>query len=71
VDRTILVSPSDDFIANLPHGKIPDRTDFSNYEPADRERIWRHCVDACRALADEFLEVFEKDQLAARLEPLW
>ena len=28
-------------------------------------------VAACEALADEFLEVLEKDQLAARLEPLW
>jgi hypothetical protein len=71
VDRTILVSPSEDFVASLPHGKIPDRTDFANYAPAERVRIWKHCVSACRELADEFLEVLEKDQLAARLEPLW
>jgi hypothetical protein len=71
VDRTILISPSDDFVASLPYGKIPDRTDFANYEPAERVRIWRQCVDACTAMADEFHEVIEKDQLAARLEPLW
>jgi hypothetical protein len=71
IDRTILISPSDDFVARLPHGKIPDRSDFVNYAPAERVRIWRQCVDECRALADEFLEVIEKDQLAARLEPLW
>jgi hypothetical protein len=71
VDRTILISPSDDFVARLPNGKIPDRSDFLNYEPAERVRIWKHCVAACEALADEFLEVMEKDQLAARLEPLW
>jgi hypothetical protein len=71
VDRTILVSPSDEFVARLPHGKIPDRSDFMNYSPAERVRIWRQCVAECRALADEFLEVMEKDQLAARLEPLW
>ena len=71
VDRTILISPSDEFVARLPNGKIPDRTDFVNYEPAERVRIWKHCVSACEALADEFLEVIEKDQLAARLEPLW
>jgi hypothetical protein len=71
VDRTILISPSDDFVARLPNGKIPDRSDFLNYEPAERVRIWKYCVAACEALADEFLEVMEKDQLAARLEPLW
>ena len=71
VDRTILVSPSDAFVAGLPNGKIPDRSDFVNYEPAERVRIWKQCVAACEALADEFSEVIEKDQLAARLEPLW
>lgn len=71
VDRTILISPSDEFVASLPHGKIPDRTDFANFDSAERVRIWTQCVSACRALADEFLDVIEKDQLAARLEPLW
>ena len=71
VDRTILISPSDEFVAGLPHGKIPDRSDFRNYAPAERVRVWKHCVSACQAMADEFLEVIEKDQLAARLEPLW
>jgi hypothetical protein len=71
VARTILISPSDEFVSKLPHGKIPDRTDFVNYEPAERVRIWKKCVAACAAMADEFAEVIEKDQLAARLEPLW
>ncbi|MBT8082141.1 MAG: patatin-like phospholipase family protein [Gammaproteobacteria bacterium] len=70
IDRTILVSPSDEFVARLPHGKIPDRQDFVNFAPAERVRAWRQCVAACDALADEFLEVVEKEQLAARLEPL-
>ena len=71
VERTILISPSDEFVASLPNGKIPDRSDFVNYEPAERVRIWTQCVAACEVLAEEFLEVMEKDQLAARLEPLW
>ena len=71
VDRTILISPSDQFVAGLPNGKIPDRTDFVNYEPTERVRIWKQCVAMCEAMADEFAEVIEKDQLAARLEPLW
>jgi hypothetical protein len=71
VERTILVSPSDEFVASLPYAKIPDRSDFSNFEPAERVRIWKQCISACEALADEFHDVIEKDQLGARLEPLW
>jgi len=70
VDRTILVSPSDAFVAKLPNGKIPDRTDFVNYSPAERIAAWRACTEACKEMADEFNEVLEKDQLAARLEAL-
>ena len=70
VDRTILVSPSDAFVASLPYGKIPDRSDFTRFEPTERRRIWKECVNACTALADDFHEVIETGQLAARLEPL-
>jgi hypothetical protein len=70
VDRTILVSPSREFVSRLPYAKIPDRRDFVNFEPDERVRAWRTVVDMCDELADEFHEVLEKDQLAARLEPL-
>jgi len=71
VDRTILVSPSAEFVSKLPNAKIPDRTDFLKYTEEERVRAWRTCVTACEALADEFNEVIEKGQLAARLQPLW
>jgi len=70
IDRTILVSPSVEFVSRLPYAKIPDRRDFLNFEPEQRVRAWRTVVDMCDELADEFHEVLEKDQLAARLEPL-
>ena len=70
VDRTILVSPSAEFVSRLPYAKIPDRRDFVNFEPEERVRAWRTVVAMCDELADEFHEVLEKDQLAARLEPL-
>ncbi len=70
VDRTILVSPSDDFVSQLPNAKIPDRTDFVNYSPSERIRAWRACTRACQQLSDDFNEIMETDQLAARLQPL-
>jgi predicted acylesterase/phospholipase RssA len=70
VDRTILISPSPEFVAKLPNGKIPDRTDFIHYSPAERKSAWWTCVKACEELADDFNEILEQDQLAARLQPL-
>jgi hypothetical protein len=70
VDRTILISPSAEFVETLPNRKIPDRSDFTNYAPGERVKAWEACVSACERLADEFNDVIEKQQLAARLEPL-
>jgi hypothetical protein len=70
VDRTILVSPSREFVARLPYAKIPDRRDFVNFDREERVRAWRTVVGMCDELADEFHEVLEKDRLAARVEPL-
>ena len=38
VDRTILISPSRDFVAKLPNAKIPDRRDFVSLSAAERVR---------------------------------
>lgn len=70
VDRTVLISPSVDFVARLPNRKIPDRTDFVKLSPTDRINAWRTCVKACEQLADEFSEVIETGALAARLQAL-
>jgi hypothetical protein len=70
VDRTILVSPSAEFVAGLPNRKIPDRTDFKSFEPDDRMRLWRSVVAECERLGDELHEVIEKGELESRLTPL-
>ena len=68
--NVLLISPSREFVASLPNGKIPDRHDFVNYPRDERVSAWWRTVDACRALADEFREVLAGDSLAARLERL-
>lgn len=69
IDHTILVSPSEEFVQRLPRGRIPDRSDFVNLPPDERVRAWRGAVAACKELADEFNEVLEREELAARLQP--
>jgi hypothetical protein len=70
VRNTVLVSPSRAFVDRMPYRKIPDRRDFATFEPAERLAYWRTVVDMCDELADEFHQVIEKGQLAARLKPL-
>lgn len=70
VDRTIMISPSADFVDGLPNSKIPDRTDFARYTPSERIRVWRTVVSECERLAEEFVDVIENGELESRLTPL-
>lgn len=65
----LLLAPSRDYLARLPHGKLPDRKDFTRFlgDDAGRERYWRTAMSESRRLGDEFLELQEKGQLAERL----
>lgn len=70
VDRTILVSPSPQFVSKLPNAKIPDRRDFQTMTPAERVKAWTSTVAACRELADEFHELIESGRIAERVQPM-
>lgn len=70
VDRTILICPSEEFVAKLPNAKIPDRTDFVNHVPAERMQIWRKVVAECEALGEELNDVLANNELESRLTPL-
>jgi hypothetical protein len=57
IDKLVLLCPSEDFIADLPLGKIPDRSDFTSMGEAERVRYWERCVQRSAALAEEFGEI--------------
>lgn len=65
----VLLAPSADYLARLPHGKLPDRKDFSRYlgDDGGRERYWRTAMAESRRLGDEFLELVETGGLAERM----
>lgn len=67
--NTLLVAPSADYLAHLPHGKLPSRDDFKRYAGDDvgRERYWQKAIAESDRLGDEFLELVESKQLADRL----
>ncbi|MDO9323156.1 MAG: patatin-like phospholipase family protein [Pseudomonas sp.] len=65
----LLLAPSREYLARLPHGKLPDRSDFKRYlgDDAGRERYWRTAMSESQRLGDEFLQLADNDQLAERL----
>ncbi|OEC35993.1 hypothetical protein SAMN05216600_10928 [Pseudomonas cuatrocienegasensis] len=72
LQNVLLLAPSRDYLARLPHGKLPDRKDFTRYlgDDAGRERYWRIAMAESQRLGDEFLELSERGTLAAQLQPL-
>lgn len=68
-DRTVMLVPSDEFIANLPFGKIPDRADFETMNTASRIKYWHTVFDETEKLAAEFKRVVQEQDLSV-LKPL-
>lgn len=58
LDNTVVLAPDAQWVARLPGGKLPDRTDFPRYgsDLQGRMRAWGSAVAASRQLADEFAQ---------------
>lgn len=70
LSRTLLLCPSREFLASLPHGKIPDRGDFTKLTTAARHTYWQRVVAETERLVDCFNEAVEKQTVPDLLEPL-
>ena len=70
--NVILVSPSSEFVASLPQGRIPDRQDFKILFGKDDERmaLWTKAADMNRVLADEFHEAVMSGKIKDIAKPL-
>lgn len=62
--RTVFIAPSRRFIATLPGGKIPDRSDFKTFPTAERQRRWREVLTTARLLGEALEELLEGTRLA-------
>lgn len=71
LDNTIVLAPDPAWVARLPNGKLPDRTDFAHYGTDLKARMaaWGAAVSASRQLADEFAQWLDKPDVA-RIEVL-
>ncbi|WP_375738115.1 patatin-like phospholipase family protein [Pseudomonas boanensis] len=68
----LLLAPSRQYLATLPHGKLPDRNDFKRYLGDDdaRERYWRKAMNESQRMGDEFLELADSGRLSECLQLL-
>ncbi len=70
--NVLMLHPSPSFVAGLPDGKIPDRTDLVTYADDQRTRIknWRRAVEQSAHLGESFLELVESGQIRHAVQPL-
>jgi len=69
-DQILMLAPADTFVAALPGGKIPERSNFSDMTDKERLAYWLVVTSESERLADEFHECLENsDKLMDRLEP--
>ena len=61
IDQLVLMCPSDTFLAQLPHGKIPDRGDFRVMSPSERVAYWETCVRESERLAEALHDLINGD----------
>ena len=70
LDRVILLAPSAQFVAGLPHARIPDRGDFKRLEADERIRAWRQVVAETERLGEAFEQHLDRQDFASVAEPL-
>jgi hypothetical protein len=59
VKKLVLMCPSTELTADLPLGKIPDRSDFTQLGEEERIHYWEQCAERSRTLAEEFAALLE------------
>ncbi len=68
--NVLLVAPSAEFVAGLPHGRIPDRKDFLRMDNAERLRCWKQVIGESRRLGDAFQELHQRQGFAEIARPM-
>ena len=67
--RTQLIAPSEELVASLPGGRIPDRRDFQSLSHDVRTGRWQQVLDRSAQLGDELRELIVTGRIADVLQP--
>ena len=69
-ENVVMLTPSKEFIAALPLGKISDRKDFSTMDDAQRIQYWNTVVAEGAKLAEAFRSELNKDGFRSLVRPI-
>ncbi len=69
-DNVVMLTPSESFIASLPMGKIPDRTDFEKLSDSEREHYWQTVLTRTDELVDDFANHLARDAGRSWVQPI-
>jgi hypothetical protein len=66
LDTVMLLAPRAEWVQTLPHGRLPDRSDFLRYgnDLGARVRAWSTVTAASRQLVDEFAHWLRQPDMA-------
>ncbi|WP_412460312.1 patatin-like phospholipase family protein [Pseudomonas sp. SC11] len=72
LQNVLLMTPSPQYLATLPYGKLPDRGDFKRFigDAPARKRYWYKAIAESQRLGDELLELVASGHLHERLQAL-
>lgn len=69
-DNVVMLVPSDDFIASLPYGKIPDRKDFETMPAEQRIKYWQTVLSESDRLGEAFMQLLDKQDIVKEIKPI-
>ncbi|MEP1445126.1 MAG: patatin-like phospholipase family protein [Paraglaciecola sp.] len=69
-DDVVMLVPSDEFIASLPYGKIPDRKDFETMPAAQRIEYWQRVISESDKLGQAFKDMYENQKIIEKIKPI-
>jgi hypothetical protein len=69
-DDVVMLVPSDEFVASLPYGKIPDRKDFETMPAAQRIKYWQTVISKSDVLGQAFRDMFNNQKIVEYVKPI-
>ena len=66
-DNVVMITPSKEFVAGLPYGKIPDRNDFTDLDADTRIKYWNTVFSETEKLAEAFDKKLNADNFDLKL----
>ena len=70
LDNMVLLAPNPAWVATLPGGKLPDRTDFTGLDRQARVLAWTQSVAQAAQLADEWQDWLHRGSPVGEALPL-